>query len=60
MTGRKRKATADTPAPEAPEVRQTEGRPAADRPRPAEPFEECGPTGGYGGAGTEDGGKDDE
>ena len=26
----------------------------ADRPRPPEPFEECGPSGGYGGAGSEE------
>ena len=29
-------------------------RPPGDRPRPAEPFEECGPSGGYGGAGTDE------
>jgi hypothetical protein len=33
---------------------------ATDRPRPAEPFEECGPSGGYGGAGTEDETKDED
>lgn len=33
-------------------------RSPADRPRPPEPFEECGPTGGYGGAGTDDETKD--
>jgi hypothetical protein len=33
---------------------------ATDRPRPPEPFEECGPSGGYGGAGTEDEAKDDD
>jgi hypothetical protein len=27
---------------------------AADRRRPPEPFEECGPSGGYGGAGTDE------
>jgi hypothetical protein len=33
-------------------------QPATDRPCPPEPFEECGPSGGYGGAGTEDDVKD--
>jgi len=57
---RKPKPTAEKPPPHTDETGSGDrGRESArDRPRPVEPFEECGPSGGYGGAGTEDAAKD--
>jgi hypothetical protein len=58
----------------APKPRPTSGKPpshtdeeasndsrgsSTERRRPPEPFEECGPSGGYGGAGTDETEKDD-
>jgi len=46
--------------PEKPPPHTDEGesvhrwRSSTDRPQPPEPFEECGPSGGYGGAGTDE------
>jgi len=53
---RKPKPTTEKPPPPGSGDRGRES--ARDRPRPVEPFEECGPSGGYGGAGTEDAAKD--
>jgi hypothetical protein len=52
----KRKVTAAQPAHGAKDGGPNErpGPSSANRPCPPEPFEECGPTGGYGGAGTDD------
>jgi hypothetical protein len=56
----KRKSAAEKPPPHTDETGSDDRRPAAkDRPRPAEPFEECGPSGGYGGAGTDEKAEDD-
>jgi hypothetical protein len=57
----KPKQSADKPPVDTDETGSAERRrqSATDWPRPAEPFEECGPSGGYGGTGTEDAAKDD-
>lgn len=47
-----------TPTREKPPPHTDEAR-SPDRRRPPEPFEECGPSGGYGGAGTDEGEEDD-
>jgi hypothetical protein len=56
MTVHRGKPTAEKPARRAKEVevKKRTDNPPRDRPRPPEPFEECGPTGGYGGAGMDD------
>ena len=62
--------TADPAAKARRDKRSTGARPPAqesnkahgserERPRAPEPFEECGPTGGYGGAGMDDEAKND-
>jgi hypothetical protein len=57
----KPKPTAEKPPPHSDETGSGDRRrQAAERPRPAEPFEECGPSGGYGGAGTDDEAKDED
>jgi len=58
----KPKPTAEKPPAHAGETGSGDRRrqQATDRPRPAEPFEECGPSGGYGGAGEEDERKDED
>ena len=58
--GKGKATTTEKPTRGAKEVGPNERteRPSAERPRPPEPFEECGPTGGYGGAGTDDEAKD--
>jgi len=62
MIVRKPKPTAERPPPHTDETGSNERRrqSASERRRPAEPFEECGPSGGYGGAGTDDEAKDDD
>ncbi len=51
----KPKPTAEKPPPHTDETKpDVRKRSAPDRPRPTEPFEECGPSGGYGGAGTDE------
>lgn len=61
MAVRKRAATTEKPRHDRDTAAPERGdKSPADRPRPPEPFEECGPSGGYGGAGTEkDSEKDD-
>jgi len=56
----KPKVTNEKPPPHTDETESGDrGRQSAgERRRPVEPFEECGPSGGYGGAGTEDDAKD--
>ena len=58
----KPKRTADKPPAHTDETGSDDrrGQSAPDRRRPPEPFEECGPSGGYGGAGTEDEAKDED
>ena len=57
----KPKPTAEKPPPHTDETGSGDRRQqGAERPRPAEPFEECGASGGYGGAGTEDETKDED
>lgn len=57
----KPKPTAKKPPPHTDETESGDGRhQGAERPRPAEPFEECGPSGGYGGAGTDDEAKNED
>jgi hypothetical protein len=57
----KTKPTAEKPPPHTDETGLDDRRQkAGERPRAAEPFEECGPTGGYGGAGTDDDAKDED
>jgi hypothetical protein len=53
---KKPKSTAEKPPPHTDEDAPADERrqSASDRPRPGEPFEECGPSGGYGGAGTDE------
>jgi len=60
MAVRKNKPTTEEPRREK-EVSSTDRaeKSLAGRRRPPEPFEECGPSGGYGGAGTEEERKDD-
>jgi hypothetical protein len=58
MAGRKSKATTERGKDAGSTERANKSPP--DRPRPPEPFEECGPSGGYGGAGTEKGGEKDD
>jgi len=62
MAARKTKVAPEKPTRGAKEVGANERRkkPSADRPCPPEPFEECGPTGGYGGAGMDDQTKDND
>jgi hypothetical protein len=60
MAVRKRNAALDKPAPKAKGVRPSGPKSPADRPRAPEPFEECGPVGGYGGAGADDDAKNKE
>ncbi|PWT90219.1 MAG: hypothetical protein C5B56_05835 [Proteobacteria bacterium] len=63
MMARKRKPTAEKPPPHTDETGPDDdrGQQSASEPRrPAEPFEECGPSGGYGGAGTDDEAKDND
>ena len=52
----KRKPAAEKPPPHTDETPAGDAKrqSATDRPRPVEPFEECGPSGGYGGAGTDE------
>jgi hypothetical protein len=51
----KPKPTAEKPPPHTDETKTHDGRQSTtDWPRPIEPFEECGPSGGYGGAGTDE------
>ena len=53
MMAPKRKAVEEKPPPHTDEAHDR--RPSStDRRRPPEPFEECGPSGGYGGAGTDE------
>ena len=60
MTARsKHKTRPDKPPPGTGAPAPQEGKTSPDRPRPPEPFEECGPTGGYGGSGMADEAKDD-
>jgi hypothetical protein len=52
---RKPEQTTEKPPPHTDEAESDDRRPSSTgRPRPPEPFEECGPTGGYGGAGTDE------
>jgi hypothetical protein len=62
MMARKPKPMAERPPPHTDETGSNERRRqwASDRPRPVEPFEECGPSGGYGGAGTDDESKEEK
>jgi hypothetical protein len=62
MTVEKRKAAAEKPARRDKESGADERsrNPRPRRPSPPEPFEECGPTGGYGGAGLDDEAKRDD
>ena len=62
MMARKRKPTAEKPPSHTDETGPDDRRQqsASERRRPAEPFEECGPSGGYGGAGTDDEAKEDD
>jgi hypothetical protein len=55
MTAGRHKARPDHPPPgiRAPAPRGEDKSPA-DHSKPPEPFEECGPAGGYGGAGVDD------
>ena len=56
MMAPKRKVAVEKPPPRTDEGQSDDRRPSStDRPRPLEPFEECGPSGGYGGAGTDEG-----
>jgi hypothetical protein len=53
--GPKRKAAVEKPPPHTDERAFDDRRPSStDRRRPPGPFEECGPSGGYGGAGTDE------
>lgn len=55
MMAPKRKAAVEKPPPHTDEGESDQRRPSSvDRRRPPEPFEECGPSGGYGGAGTDE------
>jgi hypothetical protein len=56
----KPKPTVEKPPPHTDETGSGDSRQQAQRRRPVEPFEECGPSGGYGGAGTEDDGEDED
>ena len=57
----KPKPAAEKPPPHTDETGADDRRRSAIvRPRQAEPFEECGPSGGYGGAGTDDEAKDED
>jgi hypothetical protein len=62
MMVRKPKPTAERPPSHADETGSNDRRrqSAIERPRPVEPFEECGPSGGYGGAGTDEEAKDQD
>jgi hypothetical protein len=52
---RKPKSMTEKPPPHTDESESDGRRPSStDRRRPPEPFEECGPSGGYGGAGTDE------
>jgi hypothetical protein len=62
MMVKKPKSMTEKPPPHTDEIAPDDAgrqRSARDRPRPVEPFEECGPSGGYGGAGTDEDAKDD-
>jgi hypothetical protein len=61
MTARsKHKTRPDNPPPRTgPPAPQEGGKTSPERPRPPEPFEECGPTGAYGGSGMKDEATDD-
>jgi hypothetical protein len=60
MMAPKRKAAVERPPSHTDEAESAERRPSTtDRLGPPEPFEECGPSGGYGGAGTDEA-EDDE
>ena len=61
MTARsKRKSHPDQSSPRTgPPAPKASGTTPADRPPPPEAFEECAPTGGYGGAGMEEEGKEE-
>ena len=58
---KKPKPTAEKPPSHTDETgsRDRGRQSAGERRRPVEPFEECGPSGGYGGAGTDEEAKDD-
>jgi hypothetical protein len=57
----KPKPAAEGPPPHTDETGSSDRRQrTAERPRPVEPFEECGPSGGYGGAGAEDEAKNED
>jgi len=59
MTG-KPKPAMDKPPSHTDEAGSDDRRQSsADRLRRPEPFEECGPSGGYGGAGTDEAGDED-
>ena len=54
MMAPKRKPAVEKPPPHTDESESRDRQPSStDRRRPPEPFEECGPSGGYGGAGTD-------
>jgi len=58
---RKPKPTAEKPPAHTDETGSGDrSRESAGERRPVEPFEECGPSGGYGGAGTEGEAKDED
>jgi hypothetical protein len=56
---RRPKPMSEKPPPHMDEAESNDRRRSSTDRRPPEPFEECGPSGGYGGAGTDEAEEED-